>query len=50
MGSNVARAFAHAHPQRALCLGPLGAFPSLHANLALPEVWNAVAAPGEIAG
>ncbi|MBP6010700.1 MAG: alpha/beta hydrolase [Alphaproteobacteria bacterium] len=47
MGSIVARAFAHAYPGRALGLGLLGAFSSLHANPTVQEVFDAVDALGE---
>jgi pimeloyl-ACP methyl ester carboxylesterase len=47
MGSMVARAFAHTHPERTLGLVLVGAFATLHNNPVVQEFWNAVDCLGE---
>lgn len=47
MGSMVARAFAHAHPERTMGLVLVGAFATLHNNPVVQEFWNAVDCLGE---
>jgi pimeloyl-ACP methyl ester carboxylesterase len=42
MGSLVARAFVHAHPERTLGLVLIGAFATVHNNQGVLEFWNTV--------